>query len=314
MSRGLIDAGFAHVVGVEVDADARATYENNIGDCLDVDLANPVKAANALRAYEIDVLAGGPPCTDFSSAGNRIEGERADLTACFGVIVQSIKPRVFVMENVVQSRESARYRFTVEGLRAVGYSIAAVELEGPHVGVPQTRKRLFTVGVLDGDVSRFAQIVHSKLASDPITLEQYGARIGYVFPPHFYVHPRGGKARRAIWSASDPAPTMRGMNRPIPAGYAAHARDTAPPTSARPLTTEERALVQTFPKGFTFIGNTTSQEKQIGNAVPPNMARFVGEAVLQLIDGPTTQQADMSASRRVTTDVVQTSLCEATAA
>jgi len=292
MSLGLLDAGFEHVVGIEIDADARATYERNIGHCLDLDLANPVVAANTLRKYELDMIVGGAPCQDFSSAGKREEGGRADLTACFGVIVQSVRPRIFVMENVPLSRKSLRYKFTVDGLRAVGYSIAAVELYGPLVGVPQMRNRLFTIGILDGDASEAPRIAGNKMSARPMSVRAYGTLIGHAFPDHIYQHPRyyssngvvNPKARRGVWNADGPAPTIRTVHRPMPAGYMPHLNDTAFPHLARALTTAERALVQTFPAGFTFVGSDEERNRQIGNAVPPNMAKFIGEVLIDLLE------------------------------
>lgn len=52
----------------------------------------------------------------------------------------------------------------------------------------------------------------------------------------------------------------------------------------RPLTTEERALIQTFPPDFEFLGSKSEQEQMIGNAVPVNLGTYVGKCIKQYID------------------------------
>lgn len=116
---------------------------------------------------------------------------------------------------------------------------------------------------------------------DKMTLRDYfGDSLGFE---HYYRHPRN-YSRRAIFSIDEPAPTMRGMNRPVPKGYPGHHLDTAPLSdSIRALTTAERAWIQTFPKDFKFVGNKTDVEQMIGNAVPVKLAEFVATALLHHI-------------------------------
>ena len=94
----------------------------------------------------------------------------------------------------------------------------------------------------------------------------------------YYRHPRS-YARRAIFSVDEPSPTIRGVNRPIPDGYSAHPGDAAAISEARPLTTAERARIQTFPEEFQFIGCKTDIEQMIGNAVPVRLAQYVGKQI-----------------------------------
>ena len=84
----------------------------------------------------------------------------------------------------------------------------------------------------------------------------------------YYRHPRS-YARRGIFSIDEPSPIIRGVNRPIPAGYIPHPTDPIKDlTGIRALTSVERSMIQTFPKDFKFIGTKTSIEQMIGNAVP----------------------------------------------
>ena len=78
---------------------------------------------------------------------------------------------------------------------------------------------------------------------------------------HYYRHPRN-YSRRAVFSVDEPSPTVRGVNRPIPGGYPGHHGDTERDLSkVRPLTTLERARIQTFPPSFKLAGSKTNLEQ-----------------------------------------------------
>ena len=111
----------------------------------------------------------------------------------------------------------------------------------------------------------------------PLSLRDYfGDKLGFEY---YYRHPRN-YSRRGIFSIDEPAPTMRGVNRPVPAGYIGHPNDPCPVSpTLHALTTHERALIQTFPDDFKWIGSKTDVEQMIGNAVPVNLARFVAKIV-----------------------------------
>ena len=104
--------------------------------------------------------------------------------------------------------------------------------------------------------------------------EYFGDTLG---TEHIYRHPRSYH-RRAIFSIDEPYPTVRGVNRPIAPGYPGHPGDTADKSKARPLTTEERAQVQTF-DGWSWSTSKTDNEQMIGNAVPVKLAEYVGRVI-----------------------------------
>jgi len=75
------------------------------------------------------------------------------------------------------------------------------------------------------------------------------------------------------------------MNRPVPPGYPGHHNDAcAVDSSVRAMTTLERALIQTFPPDFKWVGNKTDTEQMIGNAVPVKLAEFVANALVYHIE------------------------------
>lgn len=119
------------------------------------------------------------------------------------------------------------------------------------------------------------------LSTTPMTIREY---LGNSLKTDFYYrHPRNYN-RRAVFSIDEPSPTIRGVNRPIPKGYKGHPKDASPINDkVRPLTTKERALIQTFPENFAWIGKKTDLEQIIGNAVPVKLAEFVGKCILEYI-------------------------------
>ena len=119
------------------------------------------------------------------------------------------------------------------------------------------------------------------MAKTPMTLHDYfGDSLGFEF---YYRHPRNYN-RRAVFSIDEPAPTIRGVNRPVPKGYPGHKNDACPVTKdLHVLSTQERAMIQTFPKNYKWIGSKTDIEQMIGNAVPVNLAEFVGEAIKSIV-------------------------------
>lgn len=281
LSLGFAEAGFEVVAAADNWPEALAVYRRNFRhpaielDLGDVDLA---KAVLSEWTTGIDGIIGGPPCQDFSSAGRRVEADRADLTEKFARLVVSFMPRFFVMENVERAAKAAALRRAVGKFESRGYAVGRVVLDAARCGVPQTRKRLFTIGFLDQEgTGRAMRALADGLTAEPMTLRDYFG--GALDVEHYYRHPRS-YARRAVFSVDEPSPTVRGVNRPVPSGYPGHPGDTAPVTSGlRPLTTAERARVQTFPADFWFGATKTAAEQMIGNAVPVKLAQYVAAAV-----------------------------------
>lgn len=285
---GGLSLGFQNA-GIRIDSAfefwdvAAACYEKNFNHPVHrVDLSDTDTAIKLIENYAPDIIIGGPPCQDFSFAGKRIEADRASLTGSFAKIVCSIKPPYFVMENVDRAAKSNAFAEAKKIYKANGYGLTEVILDASKCGVPQKRKRFFCIGILGGKDDAVSGIIQGKVSIKPTTLrDYYGNELGFEY---YYRHPRN-YSRRAIFSIDEPAPTMRGVNRPVPKGYPGHPNDACKLNSSiRALTTAERALVQTFPKDFIWIGNKTDTEQMIGNAVPVKLAEFVASALIQYIN------------------------------
>ena len=282
LSLGLQYAGFNVVEAFDNWQPAIDFYATNIKNhkITKTDLLD----ADAISAYlkkipNLDVIAGGPPCQDFSSAGKRNEnGGRASLTLSFARIIASVKPRILIMENVARAIKSKTFFEAMKIFKSAGYGITQAVLDASRCNVPQIRKRVFVVGFLDRKNDTLLARYAMRMSDKPMTLRDYfGDSLGIDF---YYRHPRS-YARRGIFSIDEPSPTVRGVNRPMPAGYPGHKGDAAPVSSKiRSLTTKERSMIQTFPANWILCGNKSDLEQIIGNAVPVNLAKFVGDCIV----------------------------------
>lgn len=241
--------------------------------------------AEHIKNFSPDIIIGGPPCQDYSSAGKQDESQgRANLTLRYAELVCEVHPKWFVMENVDRILKSQTLPKAISLFTSSGYGLSQVVLDASLCGVPQKRKRFFLIGHL-GDIDDFlTKSLYSDLSSKSTTIRDY---LGDEFhTEYYYRHPRS-YARRGIFSIDEPSPTIRGVNRPIPPGYLIHSGDATNDLSkVRPLTTLERARIQTFPASFEFSGNKTDLEQMIGNAVPVDLAKYVAQHLMEYISSP----------------------------
>ena len=283
LSLGFENAGFQVVAAFDNWDPAIEVYRANLSHpVFKRDLANAASSIPAIRKFRPEMIIGGPPCQDFSHAGKRSEGSRANLTVAFAEIVTGIRPEWFVMENVDRAQGSSAFRDAQELFRRAGYGLTTAVLDASLCGVPQRRKRLVCIGKLHEDQGFLSDGISEHLARKPMTVRDYMG--GELDTEYYYRHPRN-YARRAIYSLDEPSATVRGVNRPIPSGYKRHPGDPVSPKKARPLNTDERARIQTFPKGFRWLGTKTDREQMVGNAVPVKLAEFVGRCIASYISG-----------------------------
>ena len=243
---------------------------------------NEEAAIGHISAKNPDIIIGGPPCQDFSIAGARNWGERANLTIRFANIISNIKPEWFVMENVYNIERMPVLPIAIDIIKKAGYGITRRIFDASYCGVPQARKRFFMIGHL-GDADGFLDnVIEQSLLKKPMTIHDYlGNSLGTEF---YYMHPRSYN-RRAVFSIYEPSATIRGVNRPIPSNYKRHPGDKADISEGvRSLSTRERSLIQTFPETFIWEGNKTDVEQAIGNAVPVKLAEFVAKRIMEYID------------------------------
>jgi DNA (cytosine-5)-methyltransferase 1 len=282
MSLGFENAGIKVVAAYDNWAPAISIYKDNFSHPVyNMDLATEEAIAH-IKDHSPDIIIGGPPCQDFSIAGDRNMGERANLTIRFAKIVSAIKPTWFVMENVYNIERMPILPKAKRIFKKAGYGLTVRVINASYCGVPQARRRYFMIGLLgakDDFLGRELDLHQTKI---PMTVRDYLRNS--LRTQFYYMHPRSYN-RRGVFSIDEPSATIRGVNRPIPQGYKRHHGDKADPADGkvRALTTKERSLIQTFPKKFVLKGNKTDLEQAIGNAVPVKLAEYVAFRIMDYI-------------------------------
>jgi DNA (cytosine-5)-methyltransferase 1 len=281
MSLGFQNAGFEIVSAFDNWKPAIEVYKANFKDhpIIEKDLSQDIDY-QIFKQLNADMIIGGPPCQDFSSAGKRDEDNgKGDLTITFAEIIAQAQPEWFVMENVERITKSKKLEKALSIFKLMGYGLSQQVIDASYCGVPQSRKRYFLVGHLHSEDNFLNPYLINSQDKKSMTIYDY---LGNLLDlEHYYRHPRS-YARRGVFSIYEPSPTIRGVNRPIPKTYVKHDGDSCDIHEAlRPLTTLERSYIQTFPKNFKWMGTKTDIEQMIGNAVPVNLAKFVAQCIKQ---------------------------------
>lgn len=258
LSLGFEKAGMDVVAGFDNWQDALDVYRRNFTHpAIRTDLSNVEESVEKICQFLPDMIIGGPPCQDFSSAGKRNEDNgRGDLTVCYARIISEIKPQWFVMENVERIMKTQKLQDALSVFRAAGYGLTYMVLNAALCGVPQKRKRFVMVGKMGAEDDFLKESLLANMSDHEMTVAEYfGDKLDIKY---YYRHPRS-YARRGIFSTDEPSATIRGVNRPMPQGYSLHPGDPVKSLDGiRSLTSRERSMIQTFPEDFDFNGTKTN--------------------------------------------------------
>lgn len=320
LALGMEKAGFKHVLLNEFDKFACATLRKNRPNwnVVEGDIHNI-----SFKDYEgkVDFLSGGFPCQAFSYAGNKggFEDARGTLFFELARAVKEVKPKVFMGENV-KGLYTHDKGHTFEVIKSViadlGYTLVEPQvLKAIQYQVPQKRERLILIAIRN-DIADKVKFHYPSPYNRVVTLRDAFFKgilydcdvpesIGQKYPQRkkeimeqvpmggywkdlpddlqreymkgsYYMG--GGKtgiARRL--SLDEPSLTLT-------CAPAMKQTERCHPTETRPLTVREYARIQTFPDDWMFCGNMTAQYKQIGNAVPVNLAAAVGRSLIRLFN------------------------------
>lgn len=319
LSTGLIKAGWKPIMLIDNDKNCINTLRANhisenseecIIDCKDVTELH-------LHDYkdEIDLLAGGIPCQAWSQAGKRkgLNDKRGNLFYEYIRLIDECEPKMFLIENVVgltthnngETLENLIEQMKHTKTGNIEYTIQYQILSANDYGVAQKRQRVILVGVrkdleksfiypqkLDYkpvlrdallNVPTSAGMKYAEAKSNVLRLVPPGGcwinlpeDIQKIYMGKSYSSGGGkrGIARRIAWD--EPCLTLT-------TSPCQKQTERCHPEETRPFTIREYARIQSFPDTYVFTGSMASQYRQIGNAVPVELAYHVGKSLLELI-------------------------------
>jgi len=331
MSLGFEKAGFDILLGVDIWSPALKTFEKNHLNaqtvCGNLSEISPLIIQNEYLNEGIDVIIGGPPCQGFSISGKRdINDPRNKLYQSFVSYVEHFKPKAFVMENVpnlVSMNNGFVKDEIIKEFESIGYNITYKILLASDFGVPQNRKRVFFIGLLNSKNDFiFPNATHSEIkvtASQAISdlpefeLENgspyaikhqsdYQKKIRYkshgIYNHQLTKHTEKTKATIALVPDGGNYKSLPKDLQEIRKVNIAWTRLNSQKPSFtidtghrhhfhykfnRIPTVREAARIQSFPDNFIFYGTKTDQEKQVGNAVPPMLAQALANQLINQV-------------------------------
>ena len=259
----------------------------------------------------IDVVSGGFPCQPFSYAGKSLgmEDSRGTLFYDFARVVEKLNPKLILAENVkglLKHNNGNTFTIIKNTFAELGYKVSYKVLNAWDYGVAQKRERLVLIGVRN-DINfnySFPKPISPKLVLKDV-LQNVPSSQGYKYPEYkqkvFALVPQGGCHRNL---PTDIAKEYMGKSYYLGGGKTGIARriawnepsltlttspmqkqtDRCHPDETRPFTVREYARIQSFPDSWEFSGGLASQYKQIGNAVPVNMAYYIGLSIIEFLD------------------------------
>lgn len=314
LALGIEKAGFETLGLIEIDKDAADTLKWNrpqwnvihedIAKISPLDLLEQFR----LKKGELDLLSGGAPCQAFSYAGKRLglEDARGTLFYHYAIFLQKLQPKTFLFENVrgLLTHDGGRtYQTILNVFAECGYTIQKRVLNAWDYGNAQKRERLITIGIRN-DLTDQIQIEFPKPHEYKPVLrdvlkdvpESVGAQYSAYKRDIFQLVPPGGYWRdipeeiakaymKSCWNMGG---GRTGILRRMSMDEPSLAVLTSPtqkqterchPLEPRPFNIRENARIQSFPDEWQFCGSVASQYKQVGNAVPVNLAWDIAKEI-----------------------------------
>lgn len=311
LALGLEEAGIEGVAFVEFDHDACKTLRANRpnwnvieDDVTNVDFTE--------FKGKVDLVSGGAPCQAFSYAGKRLGfgDTRGTLFAQFARCIKETEPKMFLFENVkgLLTHDRGRTFKTIKHeFESLGYKAHYKVLNAAYFGVGQKRQRLIVIGIRN-DLKDKVKFTYPKPDQTMTVLKDVLKNVpDSPFQPYsekkkqvMELVPAGGcwvdlpdeLAKEYMGKSYYSGGGKRGMARRISWDEPCLTLTTSPsqkqterchPDETRPFTVREYARIQSFPDDWKFEGSLGQQYKQIGNAVPVELARRLGVEIIKAL-------------------------------
>lgn len=301
MGLGLEAAGMEHLLSFEKEKAQHSVLMHAGKDAVRMDLKDIATACFSIKERP-NLIAGGPPCQDFSRAGKRQKTERARLTQHFAQIICLQRVEWFIFENVPEASRSSEYRWARALWKRHGYGLTEIQLDAQDYGVPQRRKRHFCIGRLDEIDGFLFNDLLDAASPKPMTVRDM------LDPRHFpddrellekgcfFARPWMGKSGepngRGILGIDEPCATIARNTHEYPGErYIAHSGDDGELKDAHILTPAQVARIQGFPIKYDFQRKERPRASEgwpektvnlmVANAVPAPMVQRIGKLIFE---------------------------------
>lgn len=318
LALGLEQAGFEHIGLIEIDKWAAKTLMANrpnwnvICDDIEVVAQHDLEKEFNLKKGELDILSGGAPCQSFSYAGKRLglDDVRGTMFYHYATFLTKLQPKIFLFENVkgLLSHDGGNtFKTILDIFIDEGYSIKYEVLNAWDYGVAQKRERLFVIGIRNDLTKKcsfqfpikhnYKPVLRDILTNVPDSeCASYSTEKKKVFslvPPGGYWRDidediakeymkscwfMGGGRTGILRRLSLDEPSLTVLTSPQ-----MKQTERCHPIEVRPFSVRESARIQSFPDDWEFFGSIGSQYKQVGNAVPCNLAKEIGLKIIETL-------------------------------
>ena len=321
LALGLEQAGFEHLGLVEFNKYAADTLIANRPRwkvlCEDITQVaeRDLEQEFGIAKYELDLLSGGAPCQSFSYAGKRLglQDVRGTMFYHYATFLHKLQPKMFLFENVrgLLTHDGGRtFKTILDIFEDEGYTTVHKVLNAWNYGVPQKRERLITIGIRN-DLAKQCHFAFPKeheykpvvrdiqldVNPDATQCARYSQNKEAVFalvPPGGYwrdIDPVVAKAyMKTCWDMGGGRTGILrriGLDEPsltVLTNPGMKQTDRCHPLEVRPFSVRENARLQSFPDEWIFCGKLSEQYKQVGNAVPVNLAKEIGLEIKRTLE------------------------------
>lgn len=318
LALGLEMAGFNHIGLIEFDKFAACTLKTNrpkwnvVCENIENVASRDLEKEFEISKGELDLLSGGAPCQSFSYAGKRLglEDIRGTMFYHYATFLNKLQPKMFVFEivrGVLTHDKGKTFKTIFNIFEDQGYAVQYAVLNALDYEVAQKRERLIVIGIRN-DLTSTVKIEFPRKHNRQLVLKDVLKDVPQSECARY------SSEKRAIFALVPPGGYWRDIDKDIAKKYMKKCWFmgggktgilrrlslyepgltvlTTPqmkqteryyPLEVRPFSIRENARIQSFPNEWEFVGTVASQYKQIGNAVPCNLAMELGKSIIRAL-------------------------------